>query len=639
MTRPLAPVSAASVLLLSTFAAHADSPTATEEVVVTANRRPTDIAKVGDSITVVDATQVRESQKLMVSDLLTTTPGVMASRNGGYGGTTSLRIRGAEDHHTVVLIDGVKLNDPSSPGGGFNFANLMIADDIARIEIVRNAQSTLWGSQAIGGVVNILTTEPAGPLATATDVEAGSYETGRVTARVQQGNDRLGWRLGGHYFTTDGVSALDEDLGGSETDGYRNYGFNSRGVWRVTDAVTAELRSYWWRGRNDFDSISPAADTREYSTTKEWVSYAGVKIDSLQGRLQHRIGVAYTDTDRNNRDPDAVVEETFDAFGQNLRYDYQGTWALLDNTTAVFGLEHERSKLSTASPSESDPDPIPLKRDVDLDGAYAQLQFTPTRTVTLTAGARYDDHESFGGHASTHAAIAWSATGSTIVRGSYGDGFKAPTLYQLYSEYGTPDLNPEEGETWDIGIEQRLLGDRVTASLTHFNRETTNMIDFVSCGTSSPRCAAQPYGYYENVARTEADGVEAGLKARLTPHWLLDANYTRLDAVNAARASSNFGNDLPRRPRESAYAELKYRWSMPLVTSVAAQYVGRSYDNAANTFKLDEYVLVDLRAEYAINDMLNLYGRVENVFDEDYATARNYGSIGRGAYVGVRQAF
>lgn len=644
MSRSLAFASSTLLLSFAATATLAAEPAATEQVVVTANRRATALNQIGDSVTVIDAEQVRSSQKFMVSDLLATTPGVIASRNGGYGGTTSLRIRGAEDNHTVVLIDGIKINDPSSPGGGFNFANLMIADDIERIEIVRGAQSTLWGSQAIGGAVNVITTEPTGPLAAAIDAEAGAYTTGRVNARIQQGNEQFGWRLGGHYFTTDGISSFDKDLGGSEADAYRNYGFNAKGVWRVTDAVTAEVRSNWWRGRVQYDGFPPPdfsfTDTHEYAITKEWVNYAGVKIDSLGGRLQHRIGIAYTDTDRNDYDSDAVVKETFDSSGSNVRYEYQGTWSLLDSTTAVFGFEHEHSKLSTAAPSEFDPAPTPLQRGVDLDSGYAQLQFTPITGLTLTGGVRYDDHETFGSHTSGHAAIAWSATRSTLVRASYGEGFKAPTLYQLYSQYGTRDLNPESGDTWDVGVEQRLLDDRVVASITYFERDTKNMIDFVSCfGVTSTRCSAQPDGYYDNVARTKADGYELSINAQLTSQWVASANYTRLDATNDTRGSTNFGNELPRRAKESAYAELKYQWNLPLTTALAAQYVGRSFDDAGNTFKLDDYVLVDLRAEYAVSDSMNLYGRIENLFDEDYATTANYGSIGRGAYVGFRQKF
>lgn len=633
--------------LLATHGAYAaDAPTAAsmpDHIVVTATRSPTNLTNVGDSVTVIEAGQARRSQKTVVSDLLTTTPGIMASRNGGLGTTTSLRIRGAESDQTVVLIDGVKLNDPSSPGGGFNFGNLLV-DDIARIEVLRGSQSTLWGSQAIGGVVNIVTPVPQGPLSATFNAEAGSYDTAKLSARAQAGNDRYAWRIGGNYLTTDGISAFDEDLGGRERDGYRNVGFNARGLLYVTDAITAELRSTWSRGRVGIDGFPPPsfafADTREYGITEESVSYAGVNIDSFGGRLQNRVGFTYTDTDRENIDPAATVPQTFDAYGRNLRWEYQGTLALGDSATAVFGAESERSELSSASPTASNPNPTPLQRDVSLDSAYTQLQVTPFKALTLTGGLRYDDHETFGSNTSSRAALAWAVTNSTLVRSSYGEGFKAPTLYQLYSQYGTASLAPEESESWDVGVEQRVLAGAIVLSAAYFERDTTNMIDFVSCfGAGTRRCIAQPAGYYDNVQETTADGYELGLSAALTSQLHFVANYTSLDARNAARGTSHFGRFLARRARESANAELTYAWSIPLVTTLAGQYVGRSFDNAANTFALDDYVLVDLRAAYAVSDKLEIHGRIENLFDEDYATIRRYGSIGRGGYVGFRQSF
>jgi len=627
-------------ILSAAFAAHAaeDGVATLAQIVVTATRAETSLATVGDSMTIITPEQAKLSQKTAVSDLLSTTPGVTISRNGGFGSTTAVRIRGAEDTQTVVLIDGVKLNDPSSTGGGFNFASLLIDDD-ARIEVLRGAQSTLWGSQAIGGVVNIVTPEPSGPLAATVDAEAGSYATGTVTARAQAGDERYGWRAGARYFTTDGVSAFDEDLGGREDDGYKNFGAAVRGTFHVTDAVTAELRSMWWRGRFDFDSFPPPTysltDTRDYGKTKEWVSYGGLKIDTFDGRLQHRIGVAYTDTERQNIDPDSTVPLTFDAEGSNLRYEYQATLALNEFIHGVFGAERERSSISSASPTTYDPAPAPLRRDVTLDSLYAQVQVSPLQALTFTAGVRHDDHETFGGNTSTQVAAAWSATPSTVLRASYGEGFKAPTLYQLYSIYGNTALEPEASDDWDVGIEQRVF-DRVTLSATYFERDTDTMIDFVSCfGVTSLRCTLQPDGYYENIQRSHAEGIELVANARILDRLTLDANYTHLKAVNESAGSSEFGNDLPRRPRSSANAQLSYEWSIPLVTTLAAQYVGHSFDDVANRFELDSYTLVDLRARYRWSEATEIYGRIENLFDENYETARRYGSIGRGFYLGL----
>src|SRR5690606_23391991 len=207
-----------------------------------------------------------------VSDLLAMTPGVTVTRNGPLGGSTSLRIRGAETDQTVVLIDGVKLNDPAQASGGFNFANL-IATEYSHIEVLRGPQSTLWGSQAIGGVVNIVTPVPQGPLSGSFSAEGGTHETALVRAHVQSGGERFAWRVGGNYLTTDGTSAFDRDLGGREDDGYRNVGFNARGIFYISDNVSAEVRSTWSDGRSELDGyplpLFTLSDTPEYGTTEE----------------------------------------------------------------------------------------------------------------------------------------------------------------------------------------------------------------------------------------------------------------------------------------------------------------------------------------------------------------------------------
>ncbi|MGH8186552.1 MAG: TonB-dependent receptor, partial [Steroidobacteraceae bacterium] len=321
-----------------------------ERVVVTANRIEQPLSKTGNSITVLDAEEIRASQKLVASDLLARTPGVTFSRNGGVGGTTALRIRGAETDQTVVLLDGVKLNDPSSTGGGFNFANLLLSD-LMRIEILRGPQSTLWGSQAIGGVVNIVTPVPDGPLSGAVTAEGGARGSRFVQARAEAGDERFAWRLAGKYLTTDGISAFDEDLGGGERDSYRNTGMTARGIVRLTDSVSGELRSTWSKGRTQFDGFRPPlfalSDTNEYGDTEELVTYAGIDAAALGGRSQNRFGFAYTDTDRQNFDPDSSVPLTFDATGRNERWEYHGTFAINERNDAVFGVESERSELRT----------------------------------------------------------------------------------------------------------------------------------------------------------------------------------------------------------------------------------------------------------------------------------------------------
>jgi vitamin B12 transporter len=623
---------------LSAMAADADD--GVEDVVVTANRIAQETSRVGDSVTVITAKEQRRSQKTAVSDLLATTPGIAVARNGGLGGTTTLRIRGAESHQTVVLIDGVKLNDPSSASGEFNFADLLTTD-YAQIEVLRGPQSTLWGSQAIGGVVNIVTPTPEGPLSASYSAEGGTHETAIVRGQVQAGGDRVAWRVSGNYATSDGISSWSRELGGRETDSYRNVGFNARGILHISDNVTAEIRSTWSDGRSEYDGFAPGlTDTPDYGTTEELTTYAGVNIDAFDGRLSNRIGFAYTGTDRHDTDPSSSVPTTFDAEGRNKRWEYQGTLRITDRVSTIVGLESERSELSTASPSTFEPNPTPLTGDTQIDSIYAQVNVTPIDALSLSAGARYDDHDTFGNSTTTRASAAWSVTSSTILRATYGEGFKAPTLYQLYSQYGNLNLEAEEAKGWDAGVEQHFFDKKLMVSATYFDRDTTNMIDFVSCfGVTSPPCSAQPYGYYDNFQRTNAHGVELGVAAHLTEQLSLTANYTNMNAENRARGTANFGHALPRRPSETANAQLSYEWPVGLTTTVAVQHAGRSFDTISNTAVLDGYTLFDFRASYAVSDSLEVYGRVENATDEEYETSRRYGTLGRTFYAGLRQSF
>jgi vitamin B12 transporter len=629
--------------LIGAAAAFAGDNGGLEEIVVTATRSEQPVSKIGNSVTVLSAQDVQNSQKTVLSDLLSGTPGVTVTRNGGLGQTTFLRIRGAETDQTVVLFDGVKLNDPSSPGGGYDFANL-VTNDFARIEILRGPQSTLWGSQAIGGVVNIITPEPKGPLAGAISAEGGQLGSGMARARLEAGGERFDWRIGGSYLSSKGVSAFDKTLGGTEPDGFRNIGFNTRATYKFSDAVSADFRSIWSKSRFDFDGYPPPlynfADTNEYGRVEELVTYAGLNVAAFEGRWKNRIGFSFTNTDRHDYNPGSGILEEFNAVGRNRRFEYQGTLSLAPGYQAVLGLESERSGFRTAAPSEFDPNPVPLIASTRLDSVYAELQASPLSALALTLGMRHDDHATFGGHTTGRAALAWSLRPDTILRASFGDGFKAPTLYQLFSPYGNEALRPEEAAGWDAGIEQKLAAGRIDLTATYFSRNTRNMIDFVSCfGGSDPRCIAQPYGFYDNVQKTSARGVELSAVAHAGDRVQLSFNYTRTDAKNDTQDSPNVGLELARRARDTANAGVTYEWPIALTTAVSAQYVGPTFDDAANTVRLSSYTLLDFRAAYAYSKTTSVYARVENALDKTYETTGGYGTIGRTLSAGIRTSF
>lgn len=615
-----------SLCLFLCAAGLAAAPAESAEIVITASRSPRPLDQVGEAVSVLATPEIERLQSNNVVDLLRTLPGVSVTRTGGIGTATSVFIRGAESDQTVALIDGVKLNDPSTPGGGFNFGNLLTGN-IARIELVRGSQSVIWGSQAIGGVVNLITRAPTEDLALNARAEAGWRDTYQAVANVSGRAGPVAASFGGGWFRSDGLSAF---AGGSERDGYENLGLNGKLVVDLTDTIAVYLRGYFSDGESDIDGFPPPlfafADTAERSKTRELVGFAGVNAAFLDGRFRNRLAVTYTDTDRRNFDTGV----TFDGNGRNERLEYQGVFTASPAFEAVFGAEREKSRLRTSSfgaPAD--------RARVRLDSVYLQLSGAPLAGLRLTGGIRHDDHQTFGGTTSVAANAVWSLNdGATLLRASYGEGFKAPSLFQLFSDFGNEALQPERSRSYDLGATQRLLDGAVELSATWFRRDVRNQIDFVSCFQNPiPICTGRPSGTYDNIRRSRGTGVEATLGLNPTEALSLRASYTYVDAKNR-----DTGRALARRPKSSLSALIDYRWPFGLSTGATLTMIGDSFDNAANTRSLDGYALVDLRASLPIDRNIELYGRVENLFDESYQTVFRYGTPGRAAYAGVRFA-
>ena len=606
------------------------------DILVTANREARPASTVGQAVTVLDTATITQRQAVTVSDLLRQTPGVTVVRNGGVGTATSVNIRGAESDQTVALIDGIKLNDPSSPGGGFNFGSLLIGN-IARIEVLRGAQSVLWGSQAIGGVVNLITRQPTEQLSVNARAEGGWHETGQAFANVSGKSGPVSASFGGGYYTTDGISTY---ALGKERDGFRNYSANGSVGIALAQNVSVDLRGFYANGRTDIDGF-PAprfvfGDTREYGESEQWIGYAGLNAALFDGRFRNRFGYAHTDSDRRNVDPDGTPTETFRGIGRNDRLEYQGTVDVTSAVFATFGAEREVSRFSTSSYGG----PVTRGR-ARIFSVYGQVAVTPIAGLTGTAGVRHDDHNIFGGATTFSGSGVYSPNGgATAFRASYSEGFKAPTLYQLQSEYGNTALDPERSHGWDAGVTQKALGGAVEASATYFRRNSSDLITFVSCARPlTGICTGKPNGTYDNIARARAQGVELSLLLRPVEALTFSAAYTYLDATNRSTGTANFGRDLARRPDNSVTVNADYRFPFGLATGATITAIGDSFDNASNARRLDGYVVTDVRASFPVGAHVEVYGRIENVFDARYQTIYQYGQPGRGAFGGIRLTY
>jgi len=464
----------------------------------------------------------------------------------------------------------------------------------------------------------------------------------------------LQWRLSGNWYGTSGISAFDERLGGAERDASQIGGGSGTLRYDITPDLQLDLRGYYTQARTDFDGFDTAnfrfGDDGEYGKTNQTLGYAGLTLKSPDHMLTNRVAFQYTNTETHTYDPAAPANEgspsteTFYGIGRNSREEYQGTWEIAPRLQAVFGAQHEHSTISTDSPAFDYSGPAPLENAVSIDSGYVQLQGEAAPGLTLTGGERYDKHDVYGGHSTGALAAAWALPdGGSILRASFSQGFKAPSLYQLYSDFGNAALRPETAQSWDAGIEQRLWNDRVDLSATYYQRRSHDLIEFVGCPTMAAAPLCPNYflfgGYYDNVARASAHGVELVAAADLTSELHVAANYTFTDTEDQSPNSPTYGNELARRPRNAANATVTYTWPVQLNTSVAARYAGRSFDDAANATSLGGYVLVDLRASYRLLSHLEVYGRIENVADKHYETAYQYGNIGRVAFAGIRADF
>jgi vitamin B12 transporter len=589
-------------------------------VVATGDRLPVDQA--GQPVSVIARDEIDRIQGADITRVLERAPGVTISRNGGVGGFTAVRVRGADAEQLLVLIDGVRVADVASPGGGFDFGNLL-AGSIDKLELLRGSNSVVWGSQAIGGVLAIRTRAING-------VE-GSAEYGAKDSRYAtlSGGGTVGAVSGGisaSFNDSDGISSA---AVGTEPDGYRQ--------WQVAGHVRAELSpafalvatSRYADSKLDIDGFPPPtyafADTPERQSTREWSGRAGFEYTGDGIGLSG--GYAVSDTRRELFDPAFGPASYFTTKGRSGRAELAGSVALTPGLDLDLGADRELTRFATG--------PFGSTGRATLSSGHGLLRYH-TDGLSLAAGARIDDHSRFGSEVTLGANGTAEVGGGWRVRASYGEGFKAPTLFQLLSDFGNPTLSPERSRAYDIGIERGDRNGPLHLALTAFRRDSRDLIDFVSCfGATTGICTNRPFGTYDNVKRARAEGIELELGARLSEHFTAQAAYSYIRSRNRAT-----GLDLARRPRQAVTVSAD--WTTPLAGFALGgdiRVVGDSFDDAGHFTRLDGYALATVRASLPVGEHFELFGRVENLTDAKYQTAAGYGTYGRSAYVGARAKF
>tara|TARA_R110000787_G_scaffold15563_5_gene48221 strand:- start:47287 stop:49446 length:2160 start_codon:yes stop_codon:yes gene_type:complete len=619
--------------------AQADDAVRSEpELVISASHTPLPSKEIGSSVTVITAEELEQRQVRVVSDVLRDVPGVAVNRAGSVGQLTQVRIRGTEGNQTLVMIDGIEVNNPAAQSE-FNFANLLNAG-IARIEVLRGPQSAIYGSDAIGGVINIITKDPEPGFTVTTRGELGSFSTRDGQVGLGYGSDKFTVSATVERFITDGISAADEDDGNTEKDGYDNT--TGRIKIGVKPVENLELKAVGMIIDSDLDAdgsavVVNAVDSLDTSQSLQRYGLVSGKLSLADGAWDQLLKASYMDDHTDFLD--ATGATTFTTEGKSITYGYQSDFYF--STPDVAAAEHtvtlaaERKKEEQYTNSGfSGPNTVSIVNY----GYTSEYRVSLWDSLFLSGAVRYDDNDDLFDNQTTYrgtAAYLFQET-ATRLHGSFGRAVKNPTLFELYgstpSYTGNPNLEPEKGFGWDAGVEQSFLDDRLILDVTYFNNRIENLIQ--GSGTTA----------VNTPGTSRIDGIEFTASTEPFENVRLDAAYTYTNAED-----SN-GVQLTRRPKHIASLVGNYDFDVmerPANVNLSIQYNGKQTDTvfdsffpvATRTVELGSYTLVNLAGSYEFAEGAKFYMRGENLLNEDYQDVYGYGSPGISFFAGLQIKF
>ncbi len=608
----------------------ADPPTPVEPVVVTATLTPTPLDQVASSITLITAADIASHQWRSLPDALIAVPGLSAVQTGGPGGETSVFIRGADANHTKVLIDGIEVDDPSNQDDTFDFGQV-VTSDLERVEILRGPQSSLYGSDALGGVVNIITRTGEGPPRLDASLEGGSFASFDQSAALSGSTGPFDYAASvSHARSADTPVTPPELLAPGEKalgNFYDNRTVSTKlgldpggafGVQLVVRYTDSDLRSTG-EDFSFFPAIPDAAQTGQ--SARQLFTRGEARLGLFGGAFENVFGVGYADYRTIIQAPDdgfGLPPPTLDR-GDRLKLDWLGTITLPGANTLVLGLDDEVERLIDS----------PIDAGDGERAAFGELQSRPMAGLNLAASVRIDDDDRFGAKATWRIAGSHqiAATG-TLIKASYGTGFTAPSLTELFVSFpafdffANPALKPETSQGYDLGFEQPIGPARV--GVTWFHYAIHDLIDTNAAGDS-----------YVNIGRAMTYGVESFAQVALGKGLTVRADYTYTFAWDDIDEE-----ELLRRPKDKADVDATWQASGKLSLTASLNYVGAWVDGNRDfsipRLKASPYATVDLAASYALTDRLTLFGRIDNLLDRRYQNPVGFLQPGIGAFAGVR---
>jgi vitamin B12 transporter len=610
-----------------------------EEVVVTATKTPTPLSQVTSAVEVITEKELQTQKLKTVADALRLSQSLAAFGSGGPGTEVTVRMRGGSPSQTLVLIDGAIVN--STTLGYYSFANLT-TDNIERIEILRGPQSMLWGGDAVGGVINIITKRGTDTPRVGGFFEYGSFLSIREGAHASGQKGPLDLSLSLSRWDTAGISAADYRLGASERDAYRNWQGSSRVGLALPHDGRLDLTFRWLNTSIGLDNIStPPKDVFGSKTKEQQVIYGGSYDQPFTDWWSQKLTLTHNE-DRALFLPGTLQRNLVTgAFSvpagppnetktSTNRIEVQENFRLAQPLLLSTGYQFREQGGGNNTGL--------MSRIINSHAGFAEAQLNVWDRVFATAGVRQDRYNTFGAATTyrTTAGYLFTETG-TKVRGSYATGFRAPTINDLFfPNFGNPNLRPEKSQGSDIGVDQRVLGDRVRLSGGYFWNRFRNLI---LNSNNDPACA--PFSTFLSCPRNIGAAASKGWEASMGVSLLRDQPFAKnLDLqaqyTNTLTRDLTTNNRLQRWPVDQWSALLSYQPVEPLVTTLTVRYVGSRFNDLLNRQPMRAFDIWAFTAAYDMTKNVQAYTRVENLFDKQYEEILNAGTPGRSIYVGVR---
>lgn len=581
-----------------------------KEVVISASKIEEPAEETTSRVIIIPNKTIESKGAQFIGDVLKDVPEINLIQSGGQGKLADVILRGGSPSQVLVMIDGVKVK--STTTGTFDFSGIT-ADDIERIEIVKGPQSTIYGSEAMAGIIDIITKKGRDKTHADLELEGGSFDTYKTAASFAGASEMLNYRFTASYFSTEGISIAKR---GDEKDGYKNTSFSTKLGIKPSDIFNLEFTGRYYYDRSELDDYNYTL--RQSADALNFVQNGHHYVVSGKGRLylfdvwEQILTVSNIKDSLKTRDTDTSWNN-YDIITGMETIDWQNNLYLSGSYTLTAGFENRLEKGENIGN---------FSRKIYNNAVYFNNKLSLFEGwLHVDAGIRYDVHETFGNKYTYRIGSVYDIKPADLrILANYGTGFRAPTFNELFWPVspwgggGNPDLKPEETDSWEAGIEKGLFDEKVLLTVTYFNQKYDNLID-----------GWPPV----NIGKAEVKGIETGISAKLTDCIKLRTVYTYMDTED-----KDTGRRLVRRPKDKINITAEYS-AEGLTLLAGYTFVGEVFDTIAQR-NLESYSLINISGDYKLAKNIKLFGRIDNLLDEDYESAGGYNSPGFSAFTGVK---